>query len=341
MEIKSHQGDRFAAKPPAELVAALVYGPDSGLVRERAKALARSVVADLNDPFRVAELDGDVLESDPARLWDEAAALSMIGGRRVVRVSGAGNGQTKTFERFLDAPSGDALIVVEAGDLAKNASLRRVFEAADNAAAIACYPDNAEGLESLVRTALKTHGLAIEDTALAYASGRLGSDRGVTRSEIEKLALYAMGEKTVTEAHVAAVMEDESELRVDETLDAAAQSDYASLDRSLARLWAAGVSPVAVLRQAMSHFQRLLSVRAEADEGGNLDGAMNKLRPPLNYFRKGSFKAQAQRWSAGALSEALTHLYEGEALVKTTAVPGEAAAARALLAVAALGRSAR
>ena len=68
---------------------------------------------------------------------------------------------------------------------------------------------------------------------------------------------------------------------------------------------------------------------------------MNKLRPPLNYFRKGSFKAQAQRWSAGALSEALTHLYEGEALVKTTAVPGEAAAARALLAVAALGRSGR
>src|SRR5258708_10457978 len=57
MEIKSHLADRFVARPPADLVAALVYGPDQGMVRERAAALARSVVADLNDPFRVAELD--------------------------------------------------------------------------------------------------------------------------------------------------------------------------------------------------------------------------------------------------------------------------------------------
>src|SRR5437764_15481149 len=81
MEIKSHQADRFVARPPAGLVAALVYGPDQGMVRERATALAKSVVSDLNDPFRVSELDEATLDADPARLWDEAAALSMIGGR--------------------------------------------------------------------------------------------------------------------------------------------------------------------------------------------------------------------------------------------------------------------
>src|SRR5690242_7409171 len=86
MEVKSHQADRFVARPPAGLVAALVYGPDQGMVRERATALAKRVVSDLNDPFRVSELDEAILDADPARLWDEAAALSMIGGRRVVRV---------------------------------------------------------------------------------------------------------------------------------------------------------------------------------------------------------------------------------------------------------------
>src|SRR5450755_3189155 len=99
MEIKSHLADRFMASPPPSLVAALVYGPDQGMVRERAGRLAKSVVPDLNDPFRVAELDGATLDSDPARLWDEAAALSMIGGRRVVRVQAAGTGLAKDFER--------------------------------------------------------------------------------------------------------------------------------------------------------------------------------------------------------------------------------------------------
>ena len=59
------------------------------------------------------------MSGDPARLADEAAALSMLGGRRVVRVRNAGNGLGKLFEAFLESPIGDALVVVEAGDLAK------------------------------------------------------------------------------------------------------------------------------------------------------------------------------------------------------------------------------
>ncbi len=286
MEIKSHLADRFVARPPASLLAALVYGPDQGMVRERATALARTVVPDLNDPFRVAELDEAVLDGDPARLSDEAAALSIIGGRRVVRVRGAGNGLAKAFEQLLSEPKGDALIIVEAGELAKNASLRRVFDEADNAAAIACYPDRESDLEEIVRAALKEKGLSVDPDALDYAASRLGSDRGVTRSELEKLALYAMGEKTVTVADVSAVMGDESELRMDETFDAAGEGDYVRLDNSLSRLWAAGTSPVAVLRQAMAHFQRLLLVRVESDEGKNVALAMKKLRPPVHFSRE-------------------------------------------------------
>jgi len=329
------------ASPPASLAAALIYGPDQGMVRERAGRLAKTVVPDLNDPFRVAELDEAALDADPTRLWDEAAALSMIGGRRVVRVRGAGNGLAKDFERLLSELPGDALIVVEAGELAKSAALRRVFEDADNAAAIPCYPDSARDLEEVVRSALKAFGLGIEPDALEYAVARLGSDRGVTRVELEKLALYATGEKTVTTADVAAVMGDESELRMDETFDAAGEGNYKALDASLVRLWLAGTSPVAVLRQALTHFQRLLLVRAEADEGNDATAAMKKLRPPVHFSRTTSFKGQVSRWTQARLEEALNHLYEAEALAKTTAVPAEAATGRALLSVAALANAGR
>src|ERR1700749_2121870 len=119
MIIKSHEADRYTAKPPKDLAIALVYGPDAGLVQERAEKLLKSVVADLNDPFNVADLSEAALTADPARLADEAAAISMVGGRRVVRVRGAGNALTELFEGFLEDPAGDALVVVEAGDLSK------------------------------------------------------------------------------------------------------------------------------------------------------------------------------------------------------------------------------
>jgi len=114
MIVRARDADRFVARPPAQLLAALFFGPDQGLVRERARLLAQTVVPDLADPFRVAELEEATLESDPARIWDEAAALSMTGGRRVLRVRGAGNALAQGFERFLAEPVGDALIVVEA-----------------------------------------------------------------------------------------------------------------------------------------------------------------------------------------------------------------------------------
>jgi DNA polymerase-3 subunit delta len=211
MEVKTGQADRFVANPPKTLTAALVYGPDAGLVQERAEKLMKTVVADLTDPFNVADFNESVLLADNARLFDEAAAISMMGGRRVVRVRGAGNGLAELFERFLDDHVGDALVVVEAGDLAKSAALRKVFEGDDVAAAIACYPDSARDLPDVVRGDLKAQGLAIADDALDYAVSHLGSDRGVTRRELEKLAIYAHGQKQVSIADVHAVMGDEAE----------------------------------------------------------------------------------------------------------------------------------
>lgn len=338
MIVKSSEADRIAKNPPRGMIAALVYGPDAGLARERSETLLKTVVADLNDPFRVSDLDEQTLSTDPARLADEAAAISMLGGRRVVRVRGATNALAKMFETFLDDPKGDALVVVEGGDLARGAALRKVFEEADNAAAIPCYPDTQRDLADVVRDTLRAEGLSISPDALEDAVSRLGSDRGVTRRELEKLALYAHGRKQISIEDVRAVMGDEAEARVEEACDAAGTGDLKRLDLALERLWASDVSAVAVLRQAMGHFQRVLLVSAEAAHGETIDGAMKKLRPPLHFSRVGSFKGQVQRWNEARLGEALDMLLETEALCKTTGVPAEAVCARALFNVASMVR---
>jgi len=338
MIVKSSEADRMAKNPPRGLIAALVFGPDSGLVRERSETLLRTVVEDLSDPFRVADLDEQTLSNDPARLSDEAAAISMLGGRRVVRVRGASNALAKLFESYLAEPKGDALVVAEGGDLAKGSALRRVFEEAENAAAIPCYADSARDLSDVVGDALRAEGLSIAPDALADAVSRLGSDRGVTRRELEKLVLYARGQKQVTLDDVRQAMGDEAEARVEEACDAAGAGDLPRLDLALERLWTADISPVAVLRQAMSHFQRLLLVGAETARGETIDGAIKKLRPPLHFSRLPSFRNQAQKWNEAKLGEALDLLLETEALCKTTGVPAEAACGRALFNVAAMGK---
>ena len=66
--------------------AAVIHGKDRSGVAERAEVLCRAITPDLNDPFNVSLLtDGDVDAGD-GRLEDALSALSMMGGRRLVRV---------------------------------------------------------------------------------------------------------------------------------------------------------------------------------------------------------------------------------------------------------------
>src|SRR5919206_1292286 len=146
MKLAAARLTAFLRRPDPEIRAVLFHGPDAGLVRERADAVARTVCPDLRDPFRVADLTAAALAADPARLADEAAQIGLMGGRRVVRVREAGDALAQLCGRFLADAPGDALVVVEAGDLPGRSALRRVFDEATRAAAIGCYPDSARDL---------------------------------------------------------------------------------------------------------------------------------------------------------------------------------------------------
>ena len=185
--------------------------------------------------------------------------------------------------------------------------MRKLFESDDHAAAIACYADTARNLEDVVRDTLRADGLSVAPDALADAVSRLGSDRGVTRRELEKLALYAQGQKSVSLADVRAVMGDEAEARTEEASDAAGSGDFARLDLALERIWTADISVAQVLRGTMGHFQRLATVRENVNRGESVETAIKKLRPPIHFLREQSFKAQANRWKRHAAGRCAGH----------------------------------
>ena len=77
--------DSFLRRDAEKAVAVLIYGPDGGTVRERARQMVISIAGSIDDPFAVVRLDDAVLAADPARLPDEAQALSFGGGKTIYR----------------------------------------------------------------------------------------------------------------------------------------------------------------------------------------------------------------------------------------------------------------
>ena len=173
--------DLFLARPDAGRPIILLYGPDAGLVRERADALLASAVDDPNDPFSLVRLDGDELSAEPSRLVDEAMTVPLFGGRRAIRVRAGSRSFASGIDTLADSPIKDCRIVIEAGELRPESPLRKACERAKTAVAIACYPDGERDLAKLIDDELRASNLRI-------AAGRPRLVDGVARRRPSGLA---------------------------------------------------------------------------------------------------------------------------------------------------------
>jgi DNA polymerase-3 subunit delta len=329
----------FLRSPDPKVLAVLIYGPDHGLIRERAQTLAAAVTGDPTDPFRNVDLEPSVLRSEPSRLLDEAAALSFSGGRRAVRVRDATDGLTKTLEDFLEDTTAEALVIVEARELTTRSSLRRLFENSGNGVAMACYADTENTLGELVDETLRGDGLTLSPEASGFLASNLGADRGITRSELEKLAVYMGGPGTVTLDDAAAAVGDCSGMSVDSVIYATFGGNPRALDRMLQKALAESVQPVAILRATARHLQRLHLASSLVAAGRTPDQAMQALKPPVFMMFKTRFRKQLRLWSGDRLAAAFDIVTQAELDCKTTGLPAEAICGRALFRLAQAAKS--
>jgi DNA polymerase-3 subunit delta len=341
MKLDARRVEAFLATPDPAVAAVLIYGPDAGLVSERALTLVRKVAGSESDPFRVAELTVSSLREDPARLADEAAAIAFGGGRRAIRVPAATDSLSSIFGPWLESgPVGDSLVVLEAGSLGRNSSLRKLFEQADRAAALPCYADEGRGLGEVIRKTLAEQGVGIEGEASEYLAANLGADRMITKAELTKLALYMGGSGKVTIEDAMAVVGDSGAVSLDAVTEAVGLGDQAALEIALRRALLEGNSPVGLLRVVARHFQRLHYAAGIVGQGRSPQQAVQALRPPI-FMRSAqeSFALQLRRWPADRLASVLAMLTEAELDCKTSGPPPEAVTGRVLMRIASAARA--
>ena len=319
MRISGNDADKLSAKPPETWAAVLYFGSNGGLVRERADRSAAAIVPDKSDGFRISDLGADVLKKDPARLADEAGAISMFGGRRIVRVRDASDGLSSLFAGYLDDVKGDTLVVVEAGELSKTSSLRKLFEGAKRGAAVECFDDRPEDSGRMISETLSAQGWKIEADALTYLVDALNVDRRLLRTELEKLVTY-LGKggngATLTRAEAAGLIGGSGDVEGDEIADAVADGDLKKLNHLIAKANESGISWSVAVGFTLRLFQRLL---AGTEGAGPMWGKMH---------------SQASGWDRASLRQALLILAEAEARTRTTGFPEAPMAQQALMEVA-------
>ncbi len=332
MKATARDADARVRNPDPAIRAYLIYGPDRGLTHERAQILIKAVLEDPDDPFALTQLTEEDLKSDPAGLADAMAAMSLTGGKRLVRVrltGETGSGPIIELIKALEDGSlaAEAVLLVESGDLTPRGKLRKSFEPAKSAISIACYADNAHSLESLCESMLKIENLALTRDARDAWLPRLEGDRALARGEIEKLILYKglanqrdEGDNTVTRADIEAVAADQGEAQLDSVLAPALLGQLAKADSAYHRSITAGGSAVGILRALQRRLDQLSAVHAA---GGN-DGAIARSGAPRFGPQADMFKRQLSVWRGRRLDHARQLAFDAERSVKRSGAPADA-----------------
>jgi DNA polymerase-3 subunit delta len=320
--VNSASADGFIQRLPKEIRFYLVHGPDEGLAHERVKAIVRNLIDGDPDPLRLLRLEGDALARDPGALADEAYAVSMFGGARVIWIDAQARDLLPSLEPLFARPPTDCAIVVKAGQLRKGTGLRAAFE-------------------TLIDAEARAAGLAIAPDARTALVALTGADRQTTRGEIAKLMLYARGKSPVTAEDVEAIVSDAGPSSLDEVVDQALLGDLKAVETSLTRFFHEGGEADHLMMRLVARLILLHRLRLEMDQGRSFEAACQALFVKLPLAARRALARQAERWTSESIAQRLPAVRLASARVRADSRLAEVLATRALWTLASRSRGGR
>lgn len=322
--------DREAGRQPFYLV----HGPDEGLTRERSRSLARKILGGDENPLNLLRLDGDQVAREPGALADEANAISMFGGRRVIWIDAQRQDLLRALTPLFADPPRDCAIIVRAGQLRKDNALRLAFEKMPNGASIECWSDEQASLARLIDGEAQAAGLAIASDARTALMALLGADRETTRGEIAKLMLYAHGRERIEVEDLEAIVSGAAPSKLERVIDSSLTGDLRDAAASAAQYFNEGGDGEQLMARLIAQLMHLHRLRQEMDRSQPVDAARLPSFMRLPPSARRALSRQAEAWTSEAIARRLPAVQTAGANVRAQPALARLLATRLLWALA-------
>ncbi len=311
----------------------LLYGPDEA----GSAALARRLERAMGQEAERIDLDGSTLKADPARLVDEAASISLFGGRRWIRIQPAGDEIAAAVASLLEADVAGNPVVALAGALKPSSPLVKL--ALDHKLALAhpSYVPDARDAAQIAETLAREAGLRLPRDLGRTLAISCSNDRSIMAQEIEKLALYLdaapdrPAEATADALEAIGASNPDGELS--KLVDAIMGGQPGRVGAEIARLGQSGIAGIPVLRALFRRLILLAALRRDIDGGQSPAAAVEARGKAIFFKEKPAITDQASRWPADRLAALADKLLAAERALKSSGTAGEILAEAEMLTI--------
>lgn len=287
---------RAVDQPNGDIRLYLFHGPD--------EAQSRALAGRLVEAFGATKLalSAPAVKSDPASLVDEASAMSLFGGKRVIWIEPATKDLEEGLVALLDAPATESPVVGIAGALPKSSPLLKLAETSPLALAFASYAPEGQDAERMVVHVGRRFGLKISPPVAARLAEGAGNDQAIVAQELQKLALYIdaspQSPKELEHSAIDAVGAENAGGDLQRLADLALSGDIDGLTEELVRLPTSAMEAVPVIRSLQRRVLMLAPLRARLERGERADAVLTSL-----FFReRPKVQQMLGRWSAEGLA---------------------------------------
>jgi DNA polymerase-3 subunit delta len=328
---------RAVDQPDGSIRFYLFHGPDQAQSRALATRLLEALGA------TKALVAAASIKSDPALLADEAGALSLFGGKRLIWIEPASKDIEEAVAGLLDGPSTESPVVAIAGALPKTSALLKMGEASPRALAFAAYAPEGQDAERMIIDLARRYGLKVDPAVAARLADSCGNDQAIAAQELAKLALYLDASpatpKELDHSALDVVGADAAEGDFLRLADLALDGDIDALAGELARMPASGSEAIPVIRSLQRRLLMLAPARARIEAGERVDAVMTSLGRGLFWKDKPKIGRMLQKWNAEGLAAAADRAGKLERSLMFTPAPEWEALGEELLAIARKARS--
>lgn len=289
----------------------LICGPDESAVAD----IAQRAVAALGEAAEHIDVSSDQIRKDPALLADEAASLSLFGGKRVIRLTIQRDDAFAPIEHLLTAGSAVNPVIATAGDLKKTSKLRKLAETSKHALIFICYPPSDREAAAAISDMAAARGLRLDRAFAMRIAQYTGQDRRLAAMEVEKLALYHDAAPddpaTVDPAAFEQLAAETGEENIAALINQVLGGKLRLLGAELAINRQLGVGTVRIIRAMQRRVAMLMTLRSKVDTGTS-PGALVRATPSIFFKEKDDVAGQLGRWPSARLAGLNGHLLEIE-----------------------------
>ena len=311
MKIKAYELKSLVEKK--KYSAYLVYGQNKGLVREKSQTIIDTYK---DDQTEIIKFENDELISEPEKLSNEFNTFSLIAEKKIIHVLNTKDNLTETITNTINNQDSTNLIIFETSELTPRSKLRKFFEKEKNLGILACYFDTERDVQDLIETTFKKEGISISRDISLLIAKRLGHERHIIKSELEKIILYLKDKKEFKAEDILKCLSQNEDFGFDDLNYNLCDGNVVKLDKIINQLYLEGINPIALLRSAGKHFQKILFVNQKIDSGMNLNESLSQLKPPIFFLYINKFKNQVTKWRTILCYKAIERIMETEELCK-------------------------